>query len=135
MSILSTDGSYAVPVSGPDERLAWLRALWLKATGLARTAWAHARVVLSGTIRLPRWVAQAALSLLSSQAGYGAILNTIGTAVRAVDRGASWAVTRIGRGLSWLGDTTARLLGRVGPAAENWLRQTAARLAAGSRGC
>ena len=130
MSTMSADGAYAVPVSGPDQRLAWLRALWLKAQGIARTAWSHARVVLSGAIRLPRWVAQAALSLLSSKAGYDTIVSAIGTGVRAVGRGVGWAVTRLGRGLSWLGDRTAGLVGRVWPAAETWLRQTAARLAA-----
>jgi hypothetical protein len=41
---LSPDGSFAVPISGPDQRLAWLRALLLKAQGIARSAWAHARV-------------------------------------------------------------------------------------------
>jgi hypothetical protein len=130
MCTMSADGSYAVPVSGPDQRLAWLRALWLKAQGIAPTAWANARVILSGAVRLPRWIAQAALSLLSSQAGYDAIVSAIGTGVRAVARCIGWAVTRIGRGLSWLGNTTARLVGHVWPAAETWLRSTAARMAA-----
>ena len=48
------DGSYAVPVSGPDPRLAYLRTLWLKVQGVARTAWEHAKVILSGAVRLPR---------------------------------------------------------------------------------
>ena len=130
MSTLSTDGSYAVPISGPSERLAWLRALWLKVQGIARTAWAHARVVLSGAIQLPRWVANATLSLLSSKAGYDTVVSAIGTGVRAVGRGVGWALSRLGRGLSWLGDTAARLAGRVWPAAETWLRGTTARVAA-----
>ena len=129
MSTMSTDGSFAVPVSGPSERLAWLRALWLKAQGIARTAWAHAKLVLSGAIRLPRWVANAALSLLSSKAGYDTVVTAVGTGVRAVARGISWAVTQVGRGLSWVGNTTARLVGRLWPAAEAWLRSTAARVA------
>ena len=130
MSTMTADGSYAVPVSGPSERLAWLRALWLKATGIAKNAWAQARVVLSGAVRLPRWVAQAALSLLSSKAGYDTVVSVVGTGVRAVAHGIDWALTQTGRGLSWLGDTTARLVGRVWPAAEKWLRRTAARVAA-----
>ena len=130
MSTLSLDGSYAVPVSGPDQRLAWLRALWVKAQGIAHTAWAHARVILSGALRLPRWAANMALSLLSSKAGYDTIVNVIGTGVRAVARGIGWAVGKVGRGLYWLGNTTARLVGRVWPAAETWLRSTAARVAA-----
>jgi hypothetical protein len=130
MSSMSTDGSFAVPVSGPSERLAWLRALWLKAQSVARTAWAHAQVILSGAIRLPRWVAQAALSPLSSKAGYDTVVSAIGTGVRAVGRGVSWALTKAGQGLSWLGNTAARLVGRVWPAAETWLRSTAARVAA-----
>ena len=130
MSSLSLDGSYAVPVSGPDQRLAWLRALWLKAQGIARIAWAHAKVDLSGAVRLPRWIAQAALSLLSSQAGYDTAVSGIGTGVRAFARGVGWAVTWLGRGLSWLGETAARLVGRMWPAAEPGLRQTAARVAA-----
>ena len=130
MSSMSLDGSYAVPVSGPDRRLAWLRALWLKVQGVARTAWHHARVILSGAVRLPRWIANATLSLLSSKAGYDTTINVIGTGVRAVALGVGWAVGRVGHGLSWLGDTTARLVGRVRPAAETWLRQTAARVAA-----
>ena len=129
MSTLSLDGSYAVPVSGPDQRLAWLRALWVKAQGVAKTAWAHARVVLSGALRLPRWAANMALSLLSSKAGYATVVHAIGTGVRAVARGIGWAVSKAGQGLSWLGTTTARLVGRVWPAAETWLRSTAARVA------
>jgi hypothetical protein len=128
MSTMSTDGSYAVPVSGPDQRLAWLSALLLKLQGIARSAWTHARVVLSGAIRLPRWVAQAALSLLSSRAGYDTVVNAIGTGVRAVAHGIGWAIGRLSRGLSWVGDRTARHVGRVWPAAETRLRQTAARV-------
>jgi hypothetical protein len=129
MSTMSLDGSYAVPISGPDQRLAWLRALLLKVQGVARTAWAHAKVILTGAIRLPRWVANATLSLLSSKAGYDTIVNTIGTGIRAVARGVNWALTKVGQGLSWLGDRTARLVGRAWPAAETWLRGTAARVA------
>jgi hypothetical protein len=130
MTSMSTDGSYAVPVSGPSERLAWLRALWLKVQGVGRTAWAHARVILSGAIQLPRWVANATLSLLSSKAGYDAAVSAIGTGVRTVARGVGWALGKVGRGLLWLGDRTAPHVGRVWPAAETWLRQTAARVAA-----
>ena len=49
--------------------------------------------------------------------------------MRAFARGVGWAVTWLGRGLSWLGETAARLVGRMWPAAEPGLRQTAARVA------
>ena len=91
---------------------------------------AHARAILSGALRLPRWAASMALSLLSSKAGYATVVHAIGTGVRAVARGIGWAVSKIGQGLSWLGTTTARLVGRVWPAAETWLRHAAARVAA-----
>jgi hypothetical protein len=76
------------------------------------------------------WVANATLSLLSSKAGYDTVVGAVGTGVRAVARGVGYALGKVGRGLSWLGDTTARLVGRVWPAAETWLRQTASRVAA-----
>ena len=40
----TTAGTYSVPVSGPSNALAFLRALILKARGIARAAWHHTRV-------------------------------------------------------------------------------------------
>jgi hypothetical protein len=126
---LSPDGSYAVPVSGPSARLAWLRALWVKAQHVATTAWARTRLALSAAVRIPKAVATAAVTALSTTIGYTAVVTTVATTVRTVGRAVGAGVRTVGRGLSWLGRTITDLVGKASPSAAEWLSRTARRVA------
>lgn len=125
---LSPDGSYAVPISGPDQRLAWLRALWLKAQHIAATAWARTRVVVSTAVRIPKAVATAAVTALSTTAGYTAVVRTVATTVRTFSHAIGMAVRTVGRGLSWLGHTVTDVVGKASPSAAAWLSTTTRRV-------
>ena len=93
---VSADGSYAVPVSGPSPRLAMLRTIYLKALGVARAAWAKTRLALSTAVRLPRQVATAAVSMLSTGGGYDAAVHAVAGALRgAWGFAAGWSAPRL----------------------------------------
>lgn len=100
------DGTYSVPVSGPSPHLAMLRALYLKARGISRNTWAHARTTLTLAGQMPKSVAATVSSILSTQAGYTALTST----VRAVVRGAWNAVTTVARGVGKAARVSAGLV-------------------------
>ena len=89
------DGTYSVPVSGPSARLAILRTVMLKAAGIARNAWAHARTTLAIASRLPKSVAVTVNSVLATTTGY----TTLTRISRAVLSTAWNGLTRLLRGV------------------------------------
>ena len=100
------DGTYSVPVSGPSPRLAMLRTLIMKTSGIARHAWASARTTVHTAGQMPRSVAATVSSVLSTQAGYTALTG----AARRVTSTAWTAVTTLARGIGRAGRAAAGLL-------------------------
>ena len=97
------DGTYSVPVSGPSPHLMMLRAVLLKAAGIAKHGWATARATLRMAGRLPRSVAVTVSSLLATRTGYTALTGTVRTIARA-----AWnTVTAVARGVGKVGRVTA----------------------------
>ena len=74
------NGTYSVPVGGPSPHLVMLRAVLLKAAGIARNAWHGTRTTLRLAGQLPRSAAVTVASMLATNAGYTALT---GTAARA----------------------------------------------------
>lgn len=113
---ITAPGTYSVPVSGPSARLAILRAVMLKAAGVARTAWAHTRTTLRLVGRLPKSVAVTVNSLLATPTGY----TTVTRISRALVNAAWNGLTRLIRGAGRAVHATARLIplgvGFVSPA-------------------
>ena len=100
------DGTYSVPVSGPSPHLMMLRAVLLKAAGIAKHGWATARATLRMAGRLPRSVAVTVSSLLATRTGYTALTGTVRTLLRA-----AWnTVTAIARGVGKAGRVVAGLV-------------------------
>lgn len=131
---------YSIPVSGPDPRLAMLRALTVKSRAHLTRIWTTLRIGLGRATRFARATASTALAALGHPAGYHAVrysLRTVSTtAVGLLRRG----FELLGRGLRALGrlahdglaavapgvaDTVASTLGRVITAPARTVTRTA----------
>ena len=93
------DGTYSVPVGGPSPHLVMLRAVLLKAAGIARNAWHGTRTTVRLAGQLPRSAAVTVASLLATNAGYNALTGT----VRTIVRGAWNAIRTVARGIGKVG--------------------------------
>lgn len=93
----ATFATHTEHVSGPSTMVAFLRALYLKVTGALRTAWSHARVILSASLRLPASAATAMTALLSSEAGYASVTGGIVRFLSGLWRGITSAARFVGR--------------------------------------
>jgi hypothetical protein len=100
-----------------------LRALILKAAGIARTAWAKTRLTVTTAIRIPKAVATAGLGFLASDTGYRAVVKAMSTFVRMTSRAVGTILRLAGRTVSRLANTTVQIIGRVSPKVEAWLRR------------
>lgn len=114
------DGTYSVPVSGPSPHLVMLRAVLLKAAGIARNAWHDTRTTLRLAGQLPRSAAVTVASMLATNAGYTALTGTVRTIVRTGWNG----IRAIGRGVGKVGRTAAGLVtlgvGYVSASGADW---------------
>ena len=100
------DGTYSVPVGGPSPHLMMLRAVLLKAAGIARNAWHGTRTTVRLAGQLPRSAAVSVASLLATNAGYAALTGTVRTILRAAWNG----IRAVAKGIGQVGRTTAGLV-------------------------
>ncbi len=123
------DGTYSVPVSGPSPHLVMLRAVLLKAAGIAGNAWHRTRTTLRLASQLPRSTAVTVASLLATATGYTALTGTVRTILRAAWNG----VGAVARGVGKLARKTAGLVtlgvGYLSPAGADWTLRVADRVA------
>lgn len=112
------DDTYSVPVSGPSARLAMLRTIMLKAAGIAKNAWAHARTALHLAGRLPKSVAVTVNSVLATNAGYTTLTRIIRTVLSTAWNGLTRLIRSVGR--------VARKATRVVPLAVGFVSPTGA---------
>ena len=73
--------TYSIPVSGPDLRLAFLRALAHKASGFAGRFLTTVKLVLTRGTQLVRAASSTALAVIGSEAGYQLVRHAIRTVV------------------------------------------------------
>lgn len=114
------DGTYAVPVSGPSPRLAMLRAVMLKAAGIARNAWRGTRTTMRLAGQLPRSVATTVSSLLATRTGYSLLTTTVRSIVRGAWNGISAVARIIGRGCRGLSGLVTLAVGYLSPGGADW---------------
>ena len=114
------DGTYSVPIGGPSPHLVMLRAVLLKAAGIARSAWHGTRTTLRLASQLPRSAAVTVASLLATTTGYTALTGAVRTIARATWNG----VCAIAKGVGRIGRATAGLVtlavGYLSPAGADW---------------
>lgn len=114
------DGTYSVPVSGPSPHLVILRAVLLKAAGVARNAWHGTRTTLRLAGQLPRSAAVTVASLLATTTGYTALTGTVRTIARTAWNG----FCAVARGVGKLTRKTAGLVtlavGYFSPVGADW---------------
>ena len=114
------DGTYAVPVGGPSPHLMMLRAVLLKAAGIARNAWHGTRTTLRLAGQLPRSAAITVASLLATNAGYTALTGTVRTLLRTGWNG----ICTLARGVGKVGRAAAGLVtlgvGHVSATGADW---------------
>lgn len=107
----------SITVAGPSTALAYARALASKAQEWAGAAILYVKIGIKTTTRIPRVVANVALSALSTRIGYEAVVSAVGKAARFIGRTVSTAVRAVGRWLKKIGGFFTGLLGRVAPKA------------------
>ncbi|MEI6363996.1 MAG: hypothetical protein WCP95_17910, partial [Actinomycetes bacterium] len=111
-------GTVSITVSGPSTALAYARALAAKAKGWAGTAVFYLKASIRTITRIPKAVANVALSALSTKAGYDAGVSIVGKALGWAGRFAS----RVIRG-------TGRLVRKAAKAVTGVVRKIAPRIA------
>lgn len=145
--------TYTIPVTGPDPRLAMLRALALKARARLSELWNGLTLTFGRVRQLTRAVATTGLALIGSEQGYHLVRRSLGTAFTGVAR-LAWAGLRLlatgagllGRlvhtGVAALSPTAASTVSRTwdryvarpltttGQAISGWLRDSASIVAA-----
>ena len=84
-------------ISGPNPKLAMLRALDLRATDIAARAWTSIKTLGDLIARTPGWVGHAVLGILSTPAGYATTINTITLSIRAAYRIIDRGICLVGR--------------------------------------
>jgi len=108
-------GTVNITVSGPSTALAYARALAAKAKGWAGTAVFSIKAGIRTITRVPKAVANVALSALSTKAGYDAAVSVVSKAVRLVGRVASKVVRTVGKGLKKAATVVTGLVHHVAP--------------------
>lgn len=90
-------GTHTRVISGPNPKLAMLRALALRATDIAARAWTGIKTLGGLIARTPGWVGHAVLGVLSTPAGYATTINTITLSIRAAYRIIHRGICLVGR--------------------------------------
>lgn len=120
MSSASTH-THTEHVSGPSQFLAMLRAVYLKVSGLLKSAWSQARVVLSASMRLPGTVAASITSMLSSKTGYASVTRGIRGLFSGIWRGICNVARFAGRIIGTAAKGLVTLVGYASPTAADLL--------------
>ena len=102
-------------VSGPNPKLAMLRALAMRATTIAPVAWAWGKRGAALVARTPGWVGQAVLATLSSPSGYATAVSATATGIKAAYRLLDRAVCLTGRGIATLTGLAASSIVPIAP--------------------
>jgi len=92
-----TPGTTSRVISGPNPKLAMLRASALRAAFLAQQSWHAIKAAGRSIAKAPGWMGQVVLSVLSTPAGYTSAVTLVSTGVRLVLRGTDVAVRTAGR--------------------------------------
>jgi hypothetical protein len=92
-----TLGTTSRVISGPNPKLAMLRALALRSAFLARQSWHALKAAGRSIAKAPGWMGQVVLSVLSTPAGYTSAVTLTSTGIRLVLRGADVAIRAVGR--------------------------------------
>jgi hypothetical protein len=111
-----TLGTTSRVISGPNPKLAMLRALALRSAFLARQSWHGLRAAGRSIAKAPGWMGQVVLSVLSTPAGYTSAVTLTSTGVRVVLRGADVAIRAVGRLAAIATGTACAAVGSVIPA-------------------
>ncbi len=114
------DGTYEVPVSGPSRHLAMLRAVLLKAAGIARHTWGTTKASLRLAGRLPRSVAVTMSSLLATTTGYTTLTGAVRTLVRGAWAGVRAVARGIGRAARFAAGLVTLTVGYVSAPGADW---------------
>jgi len=114
------DGTYEVPISGPSPHLAMLRAVMLKAAGIARHTWHSMKASLRLAGQLPRSAAVTLSSLLASTTGYIALTGTVRTLVRCAWAGVRAVARGIGRACRAAAGLVTLAVGYVSAPGADW---------------
>ena len=116
-----TPGTISRVISGPNPKLAMLRALALRSAFLAQQSWHAMKAAGRSIAKAPGWMGQVVLSVLSTPAGYTSAVTLISTGVRLVMRGADCAVRAGGRLAAIATGGLCTAIGSVVPAWRNGL--------------
>lgn len=116
--------TYSIPVSGPDPRLAFLRALAMKAAHRAGQFLATVKVVLTRGTQLVRAASSTALAIIGSEAGYQLVRHAIRTVVTTTANVAKAGLGLLGRGLRFLGRLARKAMAVVSPHAADVVSDT-----------
>jgi hypothetical protein len=107
--------TYSIPVSGPDPRLAFLRALAMKAAHRAGQFMATVKVVLTSGTQLVRAASSTALAIIGSETGYQLVRHVIRTVVTTTAKVVKAGVGLLSRGLRFLGRLARKAIAVVSP--------------------
>jgi len=107
--------TYSIPVSGPDPRLAFLRALATKAAHRAGQFLATVKIVVTRGTQLVRAVSSTALAIIGSEAGYQLVRHAIRTVVTTTAKLVRAGARLLGRGLRFLGRIARKAISVVSP--------------------
>jgi len=92
-----TPGTTSRVISGPNPKLAMLRALALRTSFVAQQSWYAIKAAGRSIAKAPGWLGQVVLSVLSTPAGYTSAVTLISSGIRLAMRGADIAVRAVGR--------------------------------------
>ena len=114
----------SIPVSGPDPRLAMLRALAHKASGFAGRFLTTVKVVVTRGGHLIRAASSAALALVSSETGFQVVRHAIRAIVTTTTKVIKAGLGLLGRGLRFLGRVARTAIAVVSPDAADVIDDT-----------
>lgn len=109
--------TYSIPVTGPDPRLAFLRALALKAAHCAGQLLATVKIALTRGTQLVRTASTTALAIIGSDTGYQLVRAAVLVAVAAAAKVGRGLAGFLGRGLRFLGRTALQGIALISPSA------------------
>lgn len=116
--------TYSIAVSGPDPRLAFLRALAYRASGFAGRFLTSVKLVLTRGSQLVRTASTAALALIGSEAGYQLVRHAIRTVITTTAKVLKAGLGLLGRGLRFLGRLASKAISVVSPHAAEVVHDT-----------
>jgi len=116
--------TYSIPVSGPDPRLAFLRALALKAAHRAGQFLTAVKVTVMRGTQFLRTASTAGLAVIGSEAGYQLVRHAIRAVVTTTVKVIKAGLGLLARGLRFLGRLARKAIGLVSPHAADVIDDT-----------